>query len=114
MIGIVMKIFSCIFIAFFSFSSYAEQNIRITVKTNANDISGLGYIVEGKKIGGRGDSYSGNGPINKQYKFGYRTRLPFLTDISCGTQTLTRDSTIILVTDGKNCHSIVKDSLTKS
>ena len=103
MIKHYVKTFSYIIIALFSLQAFAEDTISITVKTNEKTAAGIGYSVEGKDSGGAGKSYTGRGPKNMKYSFGYRRRG---TNIPCGTLTLTKNSNVTLITKGNKCHSI--------
>lgn len=91
----------------FSLPVFAEGSIRVNVHTADNEVSALGYTVQGKKSGGPGKSYSGTGPANKTYKFGYRKHSAQGANISCGSHTLTKDSNVTLVTKGSHCTSLI-------
>lgn len=82
---------------------FADDTIRIHVKTNERTAAALGFVVDGKKSGNAGKSYAGKGPTNKKYVFGYRKHSVFGTDVICGSRTLTKDSTVTLVVLGDNC-----------
>lgn len=97
---------SYIILALFSLQALAEGTIKVTIKTSETSASALGYTVEGKESGGPGKSYTGKGPKNKKYSFGYRKKTKG-TNISCGSLTLTKDSTVNLITKGKNCKSVL-------
>ncbi|KTD11750.1 hypothetical protein Lgra_1208 [Legionella gratiana] len=94
---------SSLTIFFSSTEIFANDTIRVHVKTNEKTTAALGFVVEGKKSGTAGKSYSGKGPSNKKYVFGYRKHTPFGADIICGSTTLTKDSTVTLVVLGDNC-----------
>lgn len=100
-----IRFFSSIVIALFSLHGFAANIITISVKTAEKKATGVGYSVGGKEIGGPGKSYTGKGPKNKKYLFGYRKKS---VDISCGAYTLTKDSTVTLISNGNKCHSVVK------
>ena len=102
-----IKIFSCIIIAVSSLQAFAEDSIKITVKTNEKAAAALGYSVGGKESGGAGKSFVGKGPKNKKYKFGYKKDTVNGPNISCGALTLTKNSTVTLVMKGHKCHSAV-------
>lgn len=104
-----IKTVSCLLFSLFSFHAFAEDEIKITVKTEEQNVLGLGYSVKGKHIGGLGHTYSGKGPTAQKYVFGYRKRLALNSDVFCGTHVLTKDSTITLVTDGGKCKSIISN-----
>ncbi|MFT4059935.1 MAG: hypothetical protein QM652_10350 [Legionella sp.] len=102
-----IKLLSGLSIVFFSLTASATNTITVTVKTTEKSVAALGYAVEGKRLGGAGKSYTGKGPANHTYLFGYRKRLAYGDDFSCGSQVLTKDSTVTLVTDGEHCSIIV-------
>ncbi|HHF7365207.1 TPA: hypothetical protein ACPSKY_000300 [Legionella bozemanae] len=87
---------------------HAAETIRITVTTNDQTAAGIGYMVNGKKTGGPGKFYTGNGPKNNKYFFGYRKKSAQGRDVSCGSHNLTKDSYVILLAKGNRCRSIVR------
>ncbi|MCW8409388.1 hypothetical protein OQJ13_10420 [Legionella sp. PATHC035] len=87
----------------FSIQAIAKDTITVQVKTDEKTAAALGFTVEGKKSGARGKSYSGKGPANKVYIFGYRKNSAFGPDILCGSQKLAKDSIVTLVTTGDHC-----------
>jgi hypothetical protein len=91
-------------------SSYAFNagTINVTVSTNDSTAAGIGYSVNGKKIGGAGKTYTGKGPVNGNYAFGYRKHSAQGKNVSCGSHTLTKDSQVFLITNGNKCRSVVK------
>lgn len=103
-----IKFFSALIITLFSLQSVASTTIRVNVRTNEPKASALGFSVDGKRTGGIGRSFSGRGPVNRTYLFGYKTKAPQRTNVSCGSHVLTKDSTVTLVTQGNRCQSIVK------
>ncbi|VEB34896.1 Uncharacterised protein [Legionella sainthelensi] len=103
----LLVILSCLPTFFSSTDIFANDTIRVHVKTNEKTAAALGFVVEGKKSGTAGKSYSGRGPSNKEYVFGFRKHTPFGDDIVCGSKTLTKDSTVTLVVLGDNCSIIV-------
>ena len=107
MIKSSIKILSFLVIFFSSIQVFANDTIRVNVKTNEQKAAALGFAVDGKKYGTRGKSYSGKGPANKEYVFGYRKNFSISPDISCGSKTLTKDSTITLVITGEHCSIVV-------
>lgn len=109
-----IKIGHGIVLAGFSLLVFAEpepvldatiDTIKITVTIQDETAAGLGYLVEGKKYGGSGKIFSGEGPRGKEYSFGYRKQHRTSTHIQCGKMILDNDSTISLITDGETCHS---------
>jgi len=107
MIRNTLKTFSCITMTLFSLNAFAEEKIKITVKTNEKTAAGIGYSVAGRDLGGLGKTYSGKGPTNKKYVFGYRKHSIYGSNVTCGEQILTKDSTIILVTQGDKCQIVI-------
>jgi len=104
-----IKIIGGTIFAVLSLQIFAENTIRITVKTEERTAAGIGYSVEGKIAGSIGKSYTGKGLKNKKYLFGYRKISISGTNISCGTKTLTKDTTITLVTQGDKCQSVINE-----
>ena len=82
--------------------------INISVTTNAEDVAGIGYSVDGKELGGAGSSYTGEGQKNKNHLFGYRKQSNINENIKCGTKLLNKDSKVRLVVDGDACHANVE------
>ena len=103
-----INFFGCIIIMLFSLQAFAENTITITVKTNEKTAAAIGYTVGGKDSGGPGKSYTGQGPKNKKYVFGYRKNSVKGTDITCGTLTLTKSSNVFLITKGNKCRCVIK------
>ena len=101
-----IKTISCIIITLFSLPTFAENIIKVTVKTSEKSAIAIGYSVVGKSAGTIGSSYSGKGPKYKKYSFGYRNKING-DDIDCGDLTLTKDSVITLVTKNNKCISVV-------
>lgn len=87
---------------------YGPNTINVSISTNDPTAAGIGYAVNGKKIGGAGKSYLGKGPINSTYTFGYRKKSASGRDIFCGTHRLTKDSTVFLISKGNKCRSVVR------
>jgi len=92
-------------IGLLSAQTFAANTITISVSTTEKAATGIGYSVDGKEIGGPGKSYTGKGPKNKKYSFGYRKKS---ADISCGALTLNKNSTVSLVTKGNKCRTVLK------
>jgi cytoskeletal protein RodZ len=82
--------------------------INISVTTNAEDVAGIGYSVDGKELGGAGSSYTGEGQKNKNHLFRYRKQSNINENIKCGTKLLNKDSKVTLVVDGDACHANVE------
>jgi hypothetical protein len=99
----LIKLYTGLSILSFSFIASATNTIKITVKSTEKSVAALGYAVVGKRLGGAGKLYIGKGPANQVYVFGYRNRLAYGDEFTCGSTVLTKDSTVILVSDGKNC-----------
>lgn len=102
-----LNIISCGIIALFSVQAFAADTIKINVKTNEKTAQGIGYSVGGVESGGAGQSYSGTGPKNGTYEFGYRTTAGKGDDIPCGSLKLTKNSNVALVVKGRKCRSVL-------
>ncbi len=102
-----IKSFSCLFITLFSFQVMAADVIKVTVKTQEKNAVGIGFKVNGKDNGSLGKSYSGKGPINKEYFFGYKKDSIFGESIPCGSIILQQDSTVSLIYQDNKCISVV-------
>ena len=101
-----VKTFIAFFITVFACNSFADDVIEVTVIATDKAMA-VGYLVEGKKLGGLGKSYSGKGPVNREYFFGYRKN-PFNgRDISCGSIVLKKNTKVQLVTKGEQCITVV-------
>jgi hypothetical protein len=86
---------------------FGANTIEVTVTTNDQTAAGIGYAVNGKRIGGSGKTYTGKGPINSVYSFGYRKNSANGKDVFCGSHTLTKNSQVFLIVKGNKCRSIV-------
>jgi len=102
-----IKYFSILVVILFSLQSFAEDTVKITVSTTEKTAAAIGFTVDGKESGGSGQSYSGEGPKNKEYKFGYRKDSVKGLNISCGSLTLSENSNVTLTTEGDKCLSVV-------
>ncbi|HHT0593359.1 TPA: hypothetical protein ACTXXA_002273 [Legionella anisa] len=91
----------------FSIQAHANDTIRVHVKTNEKTAAAIGFTVDGKRSGSRGKIHSGNGPVNREYIFGYRKNSTFGHDVLCGSKVLTKDSTVTLVIRGDQCSIVV-------
>lgn len=103
---LTMKTIGCISLALFSFPALAASMINVTVTTNTPMAAGIGYTVDGKESGGPGKSYTGTGPKNKTYAFGYRKKAKG-ANISCGSVKLRKNANVTLVVKGNSCHTVV-------
>lgn len=101
-----IKITVAVFAALSFFQVFAADTIQITV-TASDKAAAVGFLVDGKKTGGIGSTYSAKGPVNKAYFFGYRKRVIGGTDIPCGTLILNKNSKVQLVTKGDQCYSVL-------
>ncbi len=97
------------FLFLFSINAFADESIHVIVKTNTDKVMAIGYVVEGKKCGGVGKSYSGQGPKNKEYRFGYRKHYILSPDITCGVVTLSAHSEVTLMADGDKCRIAINN-----
>ena len=89
--------------ALFCLQAHADDMIKVTVVATEKAMA-VGYQVEGKRVGGLGKTYSGKGPVNKKYSFGYRKH-PIGADISCGSIILSKSSKVKLITKGEQCYT---------
>jgi hypothetical protein len=101
------KIFTGLFLFCFFSTSYA---IDVNVQATSSDVSGLGFTVNGKNHGGKGNSYTAKNMPSGIYTFGIRVNgAIFGKDISCYTGNggnrinLNKDTNATLMYDGKNC-----------
>ncbi|KTD31635.1 hypothetical protein Lmor_2511 [Legionella moravica] len=101
------KLWSCIGIGLFSLHAFAADTIKVTVKTLEKNAIAIGFTVDNKEYGTLGKSYSGRGPKDKVYSFGYRKDSLFGDNVSCGALTLTQDSTIMLIVQDNKCYSVL-------
>lgn len=102
-----VKILSCITFSLLSLHAFAENTITVNVKAEAAEVAAIGYTVEGKNSGRIGSSYTGKGPKNKEYVFGYRKGAIYGKNIRCGTLTLSENSTVTLVHQDGACRVVV-------
>lgn len=96
-----------VLITLVSVQVYADDKIKISVDTGEQSVAAIGFTVDGRNSGGPGKSYTGKGPKNKEYKFGYRKDLLRGTDIPCGRATLSKDSHVTLVVKEDTCSHVV-------
>lgn len=101
------RVLICGTLVLLSLQSNAET-IQVKVNTKEKNVAALGFSVEGRESGSPGRFYSGKGPKNKEYRFGYRRAL-YSKNITCGSLVLTKDSLITLVIKEDQC-SIVATS----
>ncbi len=92
----------------FAVAGFADSLIDVTV-ISTDKAAAVGFLVEGKRVGGLGKSYSGKGPVNKQYFFGYRKSAFSRTDIHCGSIVLDKSTKVQLVTKGEECLIVTLD-----
>jgi hypothetical protein len=85
--------------------AHADDTIKVTVTATGKAMA-VGYQVEGARLGGLGKTYSGQGPVNKKYSFGYR-KYALGADIACGSIILSKNSMVKLVSKGEQCYTEV-------
>ncbi|KTD64936.1 hypothetical protein [Legionella shakespearei] len=107
MIKFNIKAISCAVLTSISLQSFAEETIKVTVKTNDKRAAAIGFSVEKKNSGSLGNSHTGRGPKDKSYQFGYKLDSIFGPSIDCGFLVLTRDSVVTLIKDGGKCQGIL-------
>ncbi|MBP6918881.1 MAG: hypothetical protein KBB94_08200 [Legionellaceae bacterium] len=83
-------------------------DIKVTVTTDAKDVAGIGYSINGNSSGQAGSNYSGVGKKGEDHSFGYRKSSNINENIKCGTVRLDKDSNVTLVVDGDSCHANVE------
>ncbi|KTD70851.1 hypothetical protein [Legionella tucsonensis] len=98
-----LKNLSGIVLVSFSIQAFANDMIKVHVKTNEKTAAALGFKVDGKRSGSRGKIHSGKGPANREYIFGYRKNSAFGPDVLCGSKVLTKDSAVTLVIANDHC-----------
>ncbi|HAT1868888.1 TPA: hypothetical protein JBK40_15560 [Legionella pneumophila] len=101
------KNLSTVLLSLICFKIFASDTIDITVTTKEKNAIAIGYTVNGNQYGGLGNSYSGKGPKNKEYQFGYKKDSIFGENISCGSITLNQDSKVTLVNNNNQCIGIL-------
>lgn len=89
-----------------SFYAFSDETIQITVVAT-DKAAAVGYLVDGKRLGGLGKTYSGHGPSNKEYSFGFRKSAFRGEDIPCGSLVLNKSSKVRLVMKGDRCFSVI-------
>lgn len=99
--------FSAVLLSLITSQAFSTDTINITVNTKEKDVIAIGYSVNGNKFGALGNSFSGKGPINQEYQFGYKKDSIFGEDVSCGSLTLNQDSKVILVKTNNQCSGIL-------
>lgn len=94
------------FASLFSVQVMAADVIKVIVKTSERNAVAIGFTVDSREFGTLGKSYTGRGPVNKEYRFGYKKDSLFGDNVDCGKLTLTKDSTIILINQNNKCTTI--------
>ena len=83
--------------------SYASEYIKVRVHTEVSNAAAIGFRAAGAEQGGLGRTYSGWGPKNEQYQFGYREDHAFGRNVDCGSLYLTVNQAVTLIKDGEHC-----------
>lgn len=107
MIKYITYLLTSLFLLMSTNTVVAGETIVVTVKTKEKKAAAIGYSVDGRDYGTLGSSYTGKGPANKEYHFGYKTGIIFGENIDCGYLTLTENSTVILISQDNRCVSIL-------
>lgn len=107
MIKSTIKAISCAVLVLTSIQSFADETIKVTVKTNDKRVAAIGFSVEKKDSGSLGKSHTGKGPKDKTYQFGYKLDSVFGPNVDCGALVLTRDSVVTLIKEGGKCQGIL-------
>lgn len=93
-------------ISMFSFFSTFSYAIDIKVTTSTENVTGIGFTVNGEQHGGLGNSYDKNNMPEGMYSFGLRYNGQ---DISCLSKEgkeqikITKDTTATLILDNGKC-----------
>jgi hypothetical protein len=86
-------------------TSYA---INVSIQTPSQEVSALGFTVDGKNHGGMGRSYTGKNMPAGNYSFGIRIHGVFGTDVPCYVNDkrsvmLNQDATVMLQYSNNKC-----------
>jgi len=103
-----LKGLSFIVITLISLQATAADVIKVTVKTKEKNAVAVGFKVDGRETGTLGKSFTGKGPINKEYSFGYKKDSLFGDKVPCGFLTLQQDSTVTMVYQDDHCISVIE------
>lgn len=108
MIKHFVTMISCLALTLLSLQTFAEEKrISVTVQTAERSAAGIGFSVNGRNTGGAGRSFTGKGPQNNRYLFGFRQNSISGKNISCGSLTLNSNSKVTLVYKGEHCRSVL-------
>ncbi len=104
-----IKISSFVLITLCALNGFATEKttIKVTVRTTDINAAGIGFHVDGKKLGGPGTFYTCSGPKHKTYSFGYRKTFPHGPDVACGSLVLHQDSEVTLVMKNNQCQCVL-------
>ena len=103
-----VTLISCIALTLFSLHTFAAgKRISVTVSTAERSAAGIGFSVNGRNTGGAGRSFTGRGPQNSRYIFGFRQNSVTGKNVSCGSLTLKSNSRVNLVYIGGRCRSVL-------
>ena len=101
---ILLKVLVMGCVTFLMTQSYA---IQVNVRTNANEIEGLGFTVNGAEHGGMGNSYQGVDMPKGSYAFGLRDKegknIPCFTKNGKKSVQLSRNANAYLTYNGRRC-----------
>lgn len=103
----ITKTFKAILLCALSFPVFASDSIKITVKTAEKNAVAIGFTVDKQDYGALGKSYTGTGPRNKEYFFGYKKDSIFGENIFCGTLILDQNATVILIHQNDGCKTVL-------
>ncbi|CAM2812615.1 hypothetical protein [Legionella worsleiensis] len=104
MIKHTSKFWGCLGMSLFAAQVFAADTIKVTVKTTEKNAIAIGFTVDHKEYGTLGKSYTGRGPKDKVYYFGFRKDSILGENVSCGSLTLTQPSTVVLMMQENKCY----------
>lgn len=94
--------------------AHATDYIKVRVQTAVSNAAAIGFKANGIEQGGLGRTYSGWGPKNEQYHFGYREDHAFGHNVDCGSLFLIKNETVTLVKDGEHCIAFAESNSSKA
>lgn len=107
MINLNIKALGCAVLVLSAMQTFAGETIKVTVKTKDKKAAAIGFSVEKKESGSLGKSYTGKGPKDKEYQFGYKLDSVFGPSVYCGALVLTQNSVVNLIKQDGQCQSIL-------
>ncbi|MDR3442054.1 MAG: hypothetical protein P4L65_03465 [Legionella sp.] len=103
-----LTMISCLALTLLSLQTFAAgKRISVSVQTAERSAAGIGFSVNGRNTGGAGRSFTGKGPQNSRYLFGFRQNSVSGKNVACGSLTLNKNSRVTLVYKGGRCRSVL-------